>query len=164
MTEIALADLNSFAFKAEQPQESPTEDSILVTSGQQVQILKQVIHYLETDINARLDVLEADMRKRRQGEQPASQPPIDIDTSAIMQRLEERRVDGCSKVTRDKTKLILDIVHEVSKEVQGFAPLEIVLDIAVGMGLEYSRAEEIVTRLRRDGSLMMPKHNRLGLV
>ena len=71
---------------------------------------------------------------------------------------------GVSKTTRDKTKLMLDIIRDVSKEQQGSAPLEIVLDKAEEQGVERSRAEEIITRLKRDGSIMEPKHKMLRLV
>jgi replicative DNA helicase Mcm len=71
---------------------------------------------------------------------------------------------GVSKTTRDKTKLMLDIIRDVSKEQQGSAPLEIVLDKAEEQGIERSRAEEIITRLKRDGSIMEPKHKMLRLV
>lgn len=71
---------------------------------------------------------------------------------------------GVSKATRDKTKLMLDIIKDISKEQQGSAPLDIVLDRAEGQGIERGRAEEIVTRLKRDGSIMEPKHKMLRLV
>lgn len=71
---------------------------------------------------------------------------------------------GISKVTRDKTKLMMDIIRDVSKEQQGAAPLDIVLDRAEEQGIERGRAEEIVTRLKRDGSIMEPKHKMLRLV
>jgi replicative DNA helicase Mcm len=71
---------------------------------------------------------------------------------------------GVSKATRDKTKLMMDIIRDVSKEQQGSAPLDIVLDKAEEQGIDRSRAEEIVTRLKRDGSIMEPKHKMLKLV
>ncbi len=71
---------------------------------------------------------------------------------------------GVSKATRDKTKLMLDIIRDISKEQQGSAPLDIVLDRAEKQGIERGRAEEIVTRLKRDGSIMEPKHKMLRLV
>lgn len=71
---------------------------------------------------------------------------------------------GVSKATRDKTKLMLDIIREVGKEHQGSAPLDLVLDKAEEQGIERSRAEDIVLRLKRDGSIMEPKHRLLRLV
>jgi replicative DNA helicase Mcm len=71
---------------------------------------------------------------------------------------------GVSKTTRDKTKLMMDIIRDVSKEQQGSAPLDIVLDKAEELGIARSRAEDIVARLKRDGSIMEPKHKMLRLV
>lgn len=71
---------------------------------------------------------------------------------------------GVSKTTRDKTKLMMDIIRDVSKEQQGSAPLDIVLDKAEEQGIDRDRAEEIVSRLKRDGSIMEPKHKMLKLV
>jgi replicative DNA helicase Mcm len=71
---------------------------------------------------------------------------------------------GVSKATRDKTKLMLDIIKDISKEQQGSAPLDMVLDRAEEQGIERGRAEEIVGRLKRDGSIMEPKHKMLRVV
>jgi replicative DNA helicase Mcm len=71
---------------------------------------------------------------------------------------------GVSKATRDKTKLMLDIIKDISKEQQGSAPLDMVLDRAEEQGIERGRAEEIVARLKRDGSIMEPKHKMLRVV
>lgn len=71
---------------------------------------------------------------------------------------------GVSKATRDKTKLMMDIIRDVSREQQGAAPLDIVLDKAEELGIDRGRAEEMITRLKRDGSIMEPKHKMLRLV
>jgi len=70
---------------------------------------------------------------------------------------------GQTKTTRDKTKLIMDIVRDLSKE-QGIAPMDDVLVQAEAQGVDKSRAEEIIKRLKQDGSIMEPKHGLLKLV
>lgn len=71
--------------------------------------------------------------------------------------------NGVQKRTRDKTKAIMDIIGNISKEQQGSAPLDTVLDKAEEQGIERTRAEEIVVRLKRDGSVIEPRHNILRL-
>jgi len=66
-----------------------------------------------------------------------------------------------NKMTHEQTKVIMDIITDVSKEHQDYAPLDIVLDKAEEQGIERTRAEEIVARLRRDGSIIEPKHKML---
>jgi len=60
--------------------------------------------------------------------------------------------------------LMLDIIKDISKEQQGSAPLDMVLDRAEEQGIDRGRAEEIVARLKRDGSIMEPKHKMLRVV
>ncbi|MDD1759955.1 MAG: minichromosome maintenance protein MCM, partial [Methanothrix sp.] len=64
---------------------------------------------------------------------------------------------GTSKSTRDRTKSVMDIIKDVSKEHQGPAPRDIVLDRAEELGIDRAKAEEIIDRLRRDGSVFEPK-------
>jgi replicative DNA helicase Mcm len=71
---------------------------------------------------------------------------------------------GMTKSTRDKTKLIMDVIRDISKEQQGSATLDLVLDRAEKLGIERERAEDIITRLKRDGSIMEPKHGTFKLV
>ncbi|HWQ20916.1 MAG TPA: minichromosome maintenance protein MCM [Methanotrichaceae archaeon] len=71
---------------------------------------------------------------------------------------------GVTKTTRDKTKVIMDIVKDLSKEQQGIARMDEVLDQAEAQGIDKSRAEEIIKRLKQDGSIMEPKHGLLKLV
>ncbi len=65
---------------------------------------------------------------------------------------------GISKSTRDKTWSIQDIIKDVSAEHQGSAPLEKVLERAQSeMGIDRNKAEELISRLKRDGSIFEPK-------
>jgi replicative DNA helicase Mcm len=68
---------------------------------------------------------------------------------------------GVSKSTRDKTKLILDIIRDVSKEQQGSAPLDIVLDRAEELKIERSRAEEIINKFKKTGDIYEPSFGML---
>jgi replicative DNA helicase Mcm len=71
---------------------------------------------------------------------------------------------GVSKTIRDKTKVVMDIIRDLSKENQGVSPMDDVIARAEAEGIDRSKAEEIVTRLKRDGSIMEPKHGLLRLV
>ena len=69
-----------------------------------------------------------------------------------------------NKSTRDKTRYIQDLIKEVSAEHQGPAPLEMVLERAQSeMGMDRNKAEEIIGRLKRDGSIFEPKTGFLKL-
>lgn len=70
---------------------------------------------------------------------------------------------GMAKSTRDRTKSILDIIREVSKEMQGSAPKDVILDRAVEIGIDRMKAEEIIDRLRRDGDIFEPRPGTLKL-
>jgi len=70
---------------------------------------------------------------------------------------------GISKSTRDKTKVMLDLVRDLSSKHQGMAPLEIVLDQAEEQGIDKHKAEEIIRRLRQNGSIFEPKTGFLKL-
>ncbi len=70
---------------------------------------------------------------------------------------------GISKSTRDKTKLMKDIIGDISKENQGLAPKDAVLDRAEEIGIERSRAEEIIERFKRDGDIFEPRIGMLKL-
>ncbi|HRW83453.1 MAG TPA: minichromosome maintenance protein MCM [Methanothrix sp.] len=71
---------------------------------------------------------------------------------------------GISKSTRDKTRLVLDLIKELTKEHQGPAPLEAVLDGAEAkLGMERHKAEEIIKRLRTNGEIFEPRPGYLKL-
>jgi replicative DNA helicase Mcm len=70
---------------------------------------------------------------------------------------------GTSKSTRDRTKSIKEIVKEVSREHQGLAPLDAVLNMAEEAGMDRAKAEEIIERLRRDGDLIEQRTGMLRL-
>ena len=70
---------------------------------------------------------------------------------------------GTTKSTRDRTKSVIDIIREVSKEQQGQAPRDIVLDRAEELGIDRVKAEEIIDRMRRDGSVFEPRPGMLKL-
>ena len=71
---------------------------------------------------------------------------------------------GISKSTRDRTRYIQDIIKDISAEHQGSAPLEKVLERAQSeMSIDRNKAEEIVARLKRDGSIFEPKSGFLKL-
>ncbi|MFZ2471227.1 MAG: AAA family ATPase [Methanothrix sp.] len=70
---------------------------------------------------------------------------------------------GTTKSTRDRTKSVIDIIRDVSKEQQGPAPRDAVLDRAVELGIERAKAEEIIDRMRRDGDVFEPRPGMLKL-
>ena len=70
---------------------------------------------------------------------------------------------GMSKSKRDKIKLMLDIIRDVSTEFKGTAPIEIVLDRAEGQGIDRPKAEEIIGRLKQGGEVYMPGNGLLRL-
>jgi replicative DNA helicase Mcm len=70
---------------------------------------------------------------------------------------------GTTKSTRDRTKSVMDIIKEVSRENQGPAPREDVLNRAEELGIERSKAEEIIDRMRRDGDVFEPRPGMLKL-
>ena len=70
---------------------------------------------------------------------------------------------GTTKSTWDRTKSVMDIIKEVSRENQGPAPREDVLNRAEELGIERSKAEEIIDRMRRDGDVFEPRPGMLKL-
>ena len=71
---------------------------------------------------------------------------------------------GISKSTRDKTRLMIDLVRELASEHQGPAPLEAVLERAeTKLGIERNKAEEIIKRLRTNGEIFEPRSGYLKL-
>jgi len=70
---------------------------------------------------------------------------------------------GTTKSTRDRTKSVMDIIRDISKENRGPAPKEDVLDRAEEQGIERAKAEEIIDRMRRDGDVFEPRPGMLKL-
>jgi len=70
---------------------------------------------------------------------------------------------GTTKSTRDRTRSVMDIIRDVSREQQGPAPRDAVLDRAEELGIERSKAEEIIDRMRRDGDVFEPRPGMLKL-
>ena len=71
---------------------------------------------------------------------------------------------GISKSTRDKTRLMIDLVREIASEHQGPAPVEAVLERAeTKLGIERHKAEEIIKRLRTNGEIFEPRAGFLKL-
>src|SRR5512137_670230 len=70
---------------------------------------------------------------------------------------------GTTKSTRDRTKSVIDIIRDVSREQQAPAPRDAVLDRAEELGIERAKAEEIIDRMRRDGDVFEPRPGMLKL-
>ncbi len=70
---------------------------------------------------------------------------------------------GTTKSTRDRTKSVIDIIRDVSRESQGPASRDAVLDRAEELGIERAKAEEIIDRMRRDGDVFEPRPGMLKL-
>ncbi|MCK9441453.1 MAG: minichromosome maintenance protein MCM [Methanothrix sp.] len=70
---------------------------------------------------------------------------------------------GTTKSSRDRTKSVIDIIRDVSKEQQGPAPRDAVLNRAEELGIERAKAEEIIDRMRRDGEVFEPRPGMLKL-
>jgi len=62
---------------------------------------------------------------------------------------------GVSKTTRDKTKLIMDIIRDLGKE-QGSAMRDAIMDKAEELGLDRSRTEDILRKLKQMGDIYEP--------
>ena len=70
---------------------------------------------------------------------------------------------GTTKSSRDRTKSVIDVIRDISKEQQGPAPRDAVLDRAEELGIERAKAEEIIDRMRRDGDVFEPRPGMLKL-
>jgi len=70
---------------------------------------------------------------------------------------------GTTKSTRDRTKSVMDIIRDVSREHQDSAPLDDVLTMAEEIGIERAKAEEIIDRMRRDGDVFELRSGMLKL-
>jgi DNA replicative helicase MCM subunit Mcm2 (Cdc46/Mcm family) len=62
-------------------------------------------------------------------------------------------VAGTTKSTRDRTKTVIDIIRDISKEQRGPAPRDAVLDRAEELGIERAKVNEIIERMRGDGDV-----------
>ena len=68
---------------------------------------------------------------------------------------------GITKSTRDSTKSILDIIREVSKEMGGSAPKEVILMRAAKIGIDRMKANDIIDTLRHDGDIIEHRPGKL---
>jgi replicative DNA helicase Mcm len=57
----------------------------------------------------------------------------------------------------------MDIIRDVSKEQQGPASRDAVLDRAEELGIDRAKADEIIDRMRRDGDVFEPRPGMLKL-
>jgi replicative DNA helicase Mcm len=71
---------------------------------------------------------------------------------------------GTSKSQRDRIKNLKGIISELAEEYDDGAPVEEVLDRAEEAGIERSRAEEGVEKLRRQGDVYEPRADHLRTV
>ncbi|MFC5971562.1 minichromosome maintenance protein MCM [Halomarina salina] len=71
---------------------------------------------------------------------------------------------GRSKTQRDRVRSIKDIIREVEGEYDDGAPVEEVLDQAEAAGIERSKAEHEIEKLRRQGDVYEPSQDHLRTV
>ena len=72
-------------------------------------------------------------------------------------------VAGTTKSTRDRTKTVIDIMRDISKEQQGSAPKDLVLERAEELGIDRATVDEIIERMRRDGDVFETRPGMLKL-
>lgn len=65
---------------------------------------------------------------------------------------------GMAKSQRDKAKLIRDIIREVQQGHEGKAPKQEVIQRAIEAGIEEDKAEDMIKRLKREGSIFEPRN------
>lgn len=112
----------------------------LIRLGEASARLRMSSNVLKEDVDRVIRILESCLKKV--GVDPET-GQLDADVIAI----------GMSKTTRDKTKSILDIIREMSRDRPEGAPLDEVLDRAEAQGIDRQRAEEIITKLRQGGDI-----------
>ncbi|MCK9565863.1 MAG: hypothetical protein M0Q43_07435 [Methanothrix sp.] len=78
-------------------------------------------------------------------------------------KYEDIIASSTTKSTRDRSKSVIEIIRDVSKEQQGSAPKDVVLNRAEELGIERAKADEIIDRMRRDGDVIEPKPSMLVL-
>ncbi|MWG34590.1 LAGLIDADG family homing endonuclease [Halomarina oriensis] len=71
---------------------------------------------------------------------------------------------GRSKTQRDRVRSIKDIIRDVETEYDDGAPVEEVLDQAEAAGIERSKAEHEIEKLRRQGDVYEPSQDHLRTV
>jgi replicative DNA helicase Mcm len=64
---------------------------------------------------------------------------------------------GISKTMRDKTRAIIDIIKDISKQYAGEAPEDQIFIEAERQGIARNKAQEIIERLRKDGQIFERK-------
>ncbi|MDI6859571.1 MAG: minichromosome maintenance protein MCM [Methanocellales archaeon] len=72
---------------------------------------------------------------------------LDVDVIAV----------GITKSQRDKIKVLRDIIRELEREHGGAPPKEDVYDKAEESGIERSKAEELLAKLKQQGDVFEPK-------
>lgn len=70
----------------------------------------------------------------------------------------DRIVTGISTSQRNRIFVIRDIIKELEAKFGTNVPIADIIDIAKGRGLEESKVEEIIEKMRRDGEIFEPKH------
>lgn len=68
---------------------------------------------------------------------------------------------GMAKSQRDRAKLIRDIIREVQQEHEGKAPKTEVMQRAVEAGVDEDRVDEMIKKLKREGSIFEPRNGYL---
>ena len=68
---------------------------------------------------------------------------------------------GTSKTQRDRIKNIKQLISEIEDEFEEGAPIEEVLDRADEIGMDASKAEQEIEKLRRKGEVYEPRQNHL---
>ena len=64
---------------------------------------------------------------------------------------------GISKTMRDKTRAIIDIIKDISKQYAGEAPEDQIFIEDERQGIARNKAQEIIERLRKDGQIFERK-------
>ena len=68
---------------------------------------------------------------------------------------------GMGKSQRDKAKLIREIIRQIQQDHEGNAPIGEVIIRAVESGIEEDKAEDMIKRLKKEGSIFEPKNGYL---
>jgi Predicted ATPase involved in replication control, Cdc46/Mcm family len=68
---------------------------------------------------------------------------------------------GTSKTQRDRIKNIKGLISDIEEEFEEGAPIEEVLDRADEIGMDASKAEDEIEKLRRKGEVYEPKQDHL---
>ena len=68
---------------------------------------------------------------------------------------------GRSKTQRDRIKNLKQLIHDIEDEYEEGAPVEVVLERCDEIGMDSSKAEDQIEKLRRKGEVYEPKPNHL---